>query len=138
MSNHDEKAAPRGATLRPPAAMTEEGDRSGAIGSGGYSLEIRKADDSSVGCTASDRTDNDWRIIESAPKDGHSVVLWGCLENSPRSRPHIGSEDIHLAIFDRIAHAWLSLEVECGWIISPTHWHPFPQTGPTTQPRETV
>lgn len=66
-----------------------------------------------------------WQPIETAPKDETAVFLWGCIEGSPYSRPHIGIDDLVQAYWDEKAQAWRAIDYE-GWVPAPTHWMPLP------------
>jgi hypothetical protein len=64
-----------------------------------------------------------WRPIETAPKDGTEVWLFGTSESSPFSRPHIGCEDREVAYWH--AGGWKSAWCD-GWVVEPSHWQPLP------------
>jgi hypothetical protein len=64
-----------------------------------------------------------WQPIETAPKDGSDVFLWGYLEDSPFSRPHIGSDERYEAYWE--SDGWRSVHFE-GWIVEPMFWFPTP------------
>jgi len=72
-----------------------------------------------------------WRPIDTAPKDGSRVIVWGVAENGPYSRPHIGAEDAHVAVWNDVGWEdyWLD-----AWIVGATHWQPFPNDGPLPLP----
>jgi len=74
-----------------------------------------------------------WQDISTAPKD-RAIFLWGCLECSARSRPHVGSEDRYEAIWHAEYEAWQAVDYG-GWVVSPELWHatPAPPVGSGSQ-----
>lgn len=67
----------------------------------------------------------EWQPIETAPKDGSEIFVWGTVEDSPYARPHIGSEGL-----ERVAWAgdgWWITSPQCdAWVPEPSHWMPLP------------
>lgn len=72
---------------------------------------------------------SEWPPIETAPKDGTPIVLFGTLWNDPAQRPRACVSWYCLRCEDSPAHA-------LGWFFSapgytngfnPSHWMPLPQ-----------
>jgi hypothetical protein len=72
---------------------------------------------------------SEWQPIETAPRDGKEVFIWGSAEISPHSRPHIGSEDVERAYWDSQLDTWVvsSAQVDGLYVPAPTHWQPLPE-----------
>ena len=69
----------------------------------------------------------DWQPIETAPKDGTDILVWGSIEMSSRSRPHVGTEDIIRVCWSQGGESWVVTSVQAdGWVPEPTHWMPLP------------
>jgi len=67
----------------------------------------------------------EWQPIETAPKDGTEILLFGSLESSPKAMPHIGMEMIYFGFFDKKSGAFYS-EIFDAWFPKPSHWMPLP------------
>jgi len=63
-------------------------------------------------------TENKWMPIESAPRDGKIILIYGPDEN-PYSRIKIGR-------WSEILKSWVSTHYISGYY-KPTHWHPLPE-----------
>ena len=68
----------------------------------------------------------EWQPIETAPKDGTEVLLWGSAESSPHARPHLGSEDVERAAWADDCWIVTSAQVSDLYVPEPTHWMPLP------------
>jgi hypothetical protein len=66
----------------------------------------------------------EWQPIETAPKDGTIIWLWGTCESSPQARPHVGCEDMETGFW--VPHGWYSNNGNY-WIVEPTYWQPLPE-----------
>ncbi|MCO5092014.1 hypothetical protein [Bosea sp. (in: a-proteobacteria)] len=66
-----------------------------------------------------------WQDISTAPKN-RPIFLWGYLECSALSRPHVGCDDRYEAVWHAEFEAWQAVGYG-GWIVQPTHWHPTPE-----------
>lgn len=66
---------------------------------------------------------SEWRDIETTPKDGSPIFLWGALESSPFARPRIGSEERYEAYW--AGDCWNSVHYD-GYIVAPRFWMPLP------------
>ncbi len=73
-----------------------------------------------------------WRDISTAPRDGTEIFVWGCIESSPLSRPHIGIDDFFRAAWNE---GWQATDHD-GWICGATHWQPLPAPPETTPEAE--
>lgn len=70
---------------------------------------------------------NGWEPIETAPKDGTEIFVWGSLEACAHARPHIGCEDIERVFWYSEYESWCVFSTQCeGWVPEPTHWQPLP------------
>lgn len=79
--------------------------------------------------------ENGWMPIETAPRDGTEIFVWGSIEVSPHSRPHIGAEDIQRVFWFADASGWAVSSTQAeGWVPEPTHWQYLPKS-PVTSPQ---
>lgn len=66
-----------------------------------------------------------WRTMDSAPKDGERVLVWGQPENTGELTFHRAGA--HTAYWDEIDGAFcLSGSTWQGPFVHPTHWMPLP------------
>jgi hypothetical protein len=71
----------------------------------------------------------DWRLIETAPKDGTEIDVW-CSSSHPGDN---GGYRIANAYWSRAEHKWLKRgQGDCRtWMHQPTHWMPLPSAPAT-------
>lgn len=56
-----------------------------------------------------------WQLIETAPKDGSTMLLWSA---KARYKPVVG----------KWVESWKSWQSQPGaWTVNPTHWMPLPE-----------
>ena len=86
-------------------------------------LERRKmaeAGRQSIACT------NGWRPIETAPKDGTSILIYGVWQGEISKNPQYW--DIFKAVHSFGEWLVCDCDIYGATVLKPTHWQPLPKT----------